>query len=562
MTVRTRDDVTMPREATESPARARSARKSLVQALVDRVGADTAAAWALLGLALVVGAIVRLVPLSWGQGFPLNDGGMFMAMVDDIKAGGYRLPEFMSYNGGNIPFAYPSLPFYTAAALSDVFGWSTIEVLHYLPAFFSLLTLPAFYLLARVILPSRTMAALAVLLFAVVPRAFNWEIVGGGLTRSPAFFFAILALWQGYQLFSTQQRRYVFTTAVLSAVTIFCHMEMGWFVAFSFGYFVFALGGLRRNLRVAIALASLVPVLTAPWWFETLLRVGVEPVLAAMQTGAHNPFSPLRLLLLGSTEEAFFPVVLVAAILGFGSRLQARDYLLPVWLVLIFVLDPRKAATTSTLPIALLAALGITNVVWPAIRSHATTSAGWLPVSRWAYIALGFLLLLYSPLAALGSASRPESPLFALSPAEREAISWARDNSPEGARFVVIPILRAWAVDAPSEWFPALSGRYSLSTVQGSEWLPGGRFDILKEQHKSLAECTYAGAACLEAWAAESDAAYDYIYVPKGNPAIEARPTQVGKLDCCSVLQASLTSAPGYERVFDNAGASIYRKLP
>ena len=558
MTVRGRDHVIAPPEAEARATKTHRPRASIVAAYADRVGADAAAAYSLLGIALLVGVIVRLIPLSWGQGFPLNDGGMFMAMVDDIKTGGYSLPEFTSYNGGSIPFAYPSLPFYTAAVLSDVFGWTTLGVLHYMPAFFAVLAVPAFYLLARVMLPTRTMAALAVLLFAITPRAFNWEIVGGGLTRSPALFFAILALWQGHRLFSTQQRRYVLPAAVLSALTIFCHMEMGWFVAFTMGYLALARGGLRRNLGVAIALAALVPVLTAPWWLETLLRVGLDPMLAAMQTGSHTPLSVVHLLLLRSTEEPFFPVVMVMALLGLGNRLQARDYFLPLWLLLIFVLDPRKAATTSSLPMALLGAWGLAAVFWPAFRSTAGTLAGSrLPASRWAYLGIGFLLLIYGPASAVGSASSSASPLFALAPAERDAMAWVRDNTPADARFLVMPIAGRWALDAPSEWFPALSKRYSVATVQGSEWLPDGRFAELNTSFEELLLCTSSNAECLDDWAAGAGATYDYLFVPRGNPPLEDSLLPLGKRDCCADLRFALSSAPDYERVFENSGATI-----
>ena len=561
MSVGSRNRLTMPLEAGERLRRSGVA-AGIADRLVDRVGADTASAWAMLSMAMIVGAFVRLLPLSWGQGFPLNDGGMFMAMVDDLKAGGYRLPEFTSYNGGNIPFAYPSLPFYAAAALSDLAGWSTLQVLQFLPAVFSLLTLPAFYLLARAILPTRTMAALAVMLLAVTPRAFNWEIVGGGLTRSPALFFAVLALWQGYQLFSTQQRRHVVPAAVLSALAIYCHMEMGWFVAFSMAYFVLALGGLRRNLGVAIALATLVPVLTAPWWLETMVRVGPEPFLAAMQTGAHSPFAPLRFLTLVSTDEPFFPIVLGLALLGLGSRLQARDYFLPLWLLLIFVLDPRKAATTSTLPLALMASCGLVYVVLPAVRSKFPARSGAIRASRWGYIALAFLLLLYAPAAAIGSAASAGSPLFALKPSEREAMAWVRENTPDNARFLIPPVTKFWALDASSEWFPALAGRYSVATVQGAEWLPEGRFKQLDESHDSLMTCGYQGVDCIERWSSASGTSFDYIYVPKGIPVLDDVVLPLGKMDCCAELRAGLSASEGYERIYDNAGASIYRKLP
>src|SRR5439155_11333388 len=113
--------------------------------------ADVAALIALLGI-VNLGLFVRLVLVAAGKGFPLNDGGMFYAMVQDLQRAGYHLPAFTSYNGGNIPYAYPPLGFYLAGALNDVAHISLIDILRFLPAIASTLTIPAFYLLARPVL--------------------------------------------------------------------------------------------------------------------------------------------------------------------------------------------------------------------------------------------------------------------------------------------------------------------------------------------------------------------------------------------------------------------------
>ena len=64
----------------------------------------------LLFVALLFGAIVRFYP-AISNGFPLNDGGMFYTMVQDLKANGYALPQFTTYNHADIPFTYPPFGF-------------------------------------------------------------------------------------------------------------------------------------------------------------------------------------------------------------------------------------------------------------------------------------------------------------------------------------------------------------------------------------------------------------------------------------------------------------------
>jgi len=310
-----------------------------------RVLTDDFAAFWLASLAVGLGIWVRYFLVQTGQGFPLNDGGMFYSIVEDIKHSGYRLPEFTSYNGGGIPFAYPFLAFYAAALFSDVTGQTTFQVLNFLPLFFSILTIPAFFLLARAVLPTRLSASLAVLVFAVIPRSFNWEIVGGGLTRSPGLFFAILATWQGYLLVTTQRRVQIGTTSLLASLALLCHPQMGWFVVFSLGLMV-AINGRNRTAAIQMAIvAACVAVLTAPWWLHLLLLFGPGPLLSALQSGNHSLLAPLRLLALNFTEEPFFPVAMAFGLLGLAWSLRTGRYLLPLWLVLIFVLDSRKSAT-------------------------------------------------------------------------------------------------------------------------------------------------------------------------------------------------------------------------
>ena len=78
---------------------------------------------AAIGIGL--GFLVRFLHVTaLGQGFPLNDGGMFYAMVEDLRAAGYALPAETSYNGGDIPYVYPPFSFYVAAVLVDLGGWS------------------------------------------------------------------------------------------------------------------------------------------------------------------------------------------------------------------------------------------------------------------------------------------------------------------------------------------------------------------------------------------------------------------------------------------------------
>ncbi len=157
----------------------------------------------------LLGAFVRFNPNLLAS-FPLNQGGMFAVMVDDLKANHYVLPAFTTYNHLKIPFAYPPLGFYVGGVVSDLFGLTSLQVLRWVPAFFASLSIPAFYLLALRVLKTKYYAAVSTLIFALMPRTLSWFVSGGGLTRAPGQFFMLLTLAVVVRLYQENRRSDVF----------------------------------------------------------------------------------------------------------------------------------------------------------------------------------------------------------------------------------------------------------------------------------------------------------------------------------------------------------------
>ena len=56
--------------------------------------------------ATLVGGLVRGLPVLRAD-FPLHDGGLLYTMAGDLRSNGFALPAFTTYNGGQLPFAYP-----------------------------------------------------------------------------------------------------------------------------------------------------------------------------------------------------------------------------------------------------------------------------------------------------------------------------------------------------------------------------------------------------------------------------------------------------------------------
>ncbi len=534
---------------------ATSAASRPLSTLLRNLTSERLAPFTILATGIAVGAVVRVVALGIGEGFPLNDGGMFYAMIANVKHG-FTWPTYTSYNGGSIPFAYPPLPFFVSAWLEQLGGWSSLDLLRYLPLLFSLLTVPAVYLLARAMLGNRTSAALAALIFATIPRSFDNEILGGGLTRSPGLFFAVLALWQGYLLFQDRRRVHLVATAILASLSILCHMEMGWFTAFSVGLFFLAGRRQREDLVNLLSLGAAVLLLTSPWWMTVFWRLGAAPFISAAQTGDHSPITIVRLLTLYFSNDVLFPVATALGLLGLTACVRDRRYLLPVWLLVIFLLDPRKSTTTSTLPIAMMAAYGLAEVVWPLLRAATHGRSALWPVGI-----MTFLLVIYAPIAAVASASGGTSSLHVLSSGDREAMAWIAENTPPNASFVVLPSSQRWADDATSEWFPALSHRVSFTTVQGYEWMGKSAYEDRIRGFTELLECSGADGTCIEDWAAQHGDSFGYVYISKGKTPVQ-RLDQLGQRSaCCAPLIAALQNNAAYRLIYQNDGAVVFQKL-
>src|SRR5581483_7862715 len=85
---------------------------------------------ALCGVGL--GLALRGMPVL-ANDFPLNDGGLFSVMIEAVRGARYGLPWSVTYNGLEIPFAYPPLGFVLGALLADLTHTSGIAVLRWLP---------------------------------------------------------------------------------------------------------------------------------------------------------------------------------------------------------------------------------------------------------------------------------------------------------------------------------------------------------------------------------------------------------------------------------------------
>ncbi|MEI6664960.1 MAG: hypothetical protein WCL53_02260 [Chloroflexota bacterium] len=523
-------------------------------------------------LGILLGVFIR-ADYTFSADFPLNDGGLFYQMARDLQANGLRLPATTPYNFDVIPFAYPPLGFYLAALLDWLTPLSLVDVFRFLPLAVTSVTVLAMYRLARDVLTSKIEVVVAVFAFALVPRSFIWLLMGGGITRSLGLLFAMLALHQIYLMYRTREWRYAMTSSVLAALTILSHIQTGSFLAFSSALFFVSYGLHRRGLIHSAVVGIAVVVLTAPYWGSVIAMHGLQPFLSANQTGGSILTSDagLRayliesLLRLGTLSEPLFPLIGTLGFLGVLACITSKRFMLPAWWAAIILLDARAFPTFSTVPVAMLAGIGLVEVILPiavrplgnrwapdpedldedALRFAGVSSTA--AMRSWAPVILA-IFLWYATNGALMRAGETPS-LVALSPSERDAMTWVSQQTPKDSSFLIITT-EAWPTDKTSEWFPVLADRRSVATPQGYEWMPGNTFERRVWMHDQANGCADADATCVVQWRATTGVSYDYVMVPK---------PPYGQ--CCERLLKSLKLDSSFRPVYDGPGATIYQYL-
>lgn len=464
-------------------------------------------------LAVIFGGWVRLFPPSI-SGFPINDGGLFTVMIKAIQADGMKLPAYFQYNGQSIPFAYPPFAFYIGAFASNLFHLDAIDIVHWLPAIILIGTIPAFYCLAKAILNSSFKAGLATLAFAFTPRTMTWTIMGGGLTRSFGLLFLLLTLASLYRLFNEHDKKYLAPSILFSALVVLAHPEAALHtIAIAILFWIFK-GRNKDGIINALIVGFGTVVVTSIWWIPTLLRLGPDPFMAAAQTGSHSALSVLYPFLLTLTDESFLTIIAVLGLIGFMVCIARKDYFLPIFYFVPFIVDPRSSATYAMIPLAMMAGLALSEIILPGLarlESQITKSpAENLFQSRMVLITLiifGLYLLGGSMYFGIQVAAT------AVSVADRTAFNWISANMQPNSRFLVMTGENEILCDGVQEWFPVLTNRVSILTIQGDEWLPDKKYVQAANLQGNVQACMngYAPLDCIN----KNGLQYDYIYVAR-----------------------------------------------
>jgi hypothetical protein len=442
-----------------------------------------------LVVSLLIGVLVRLPYLVSDDLFPLGDGGLFVEMINSIKANHYALPEYIIYNHVQIPFAYPPLGFYLAIIVSRIFELPTLLVVRYLPIILNLLTIIVFVLLSSEILKDRPTIIVGSMIFPVILQVYLWTIKGGGISRSPGFLFTILTLYL-ICLFNRERHIYYLVAGLFSlGATILSHPEWALVALSSVPIFLLIRnqGSRRRRVQLLLNLYVGAAVLTSPWWGTILFRFGLSPLIMAGQVAKMDLSEILENFLSGRMlsvrvtlfQDFFIPFLALA---GIVISLYRKEFFLIIWLTVVYVVAPKNSPIPGLIPLTLLSAIGLRsfdNLV-PSMHQFIKTRQS-MPAQLFDTVMRPFSLFSVSsvylfiviPVSLISLIEQPI--LHPIKRSDRAAMQFIANNTPQNAKFVVLTPFDWFEADSV-EWFPLLAERRSLTTPQGLEWVSSYEF--------------------------------------------------------------------------------------
>jgi hypothetical protein len=441
-------------------------------------------------LALCLGGVVRYSYFVSNDLFPLGDGGLFVVMINAIKANHYLLPETVYYNSSNIPFAYPPFGFYIAIIVSRLFGLPTLLVVRFLPLIINLLTIVLFVLLGSELVKDRFELLICSTIFPVIFEVYHWTIKGGGLTRAPGFLFMVTTLYFLCLYQKRMKRYYLVLAVVFLSATIMSHLE--WALIAIASIFAYLLTDdfhrWKQHVCVVFILGLGSALFTFPWWGTVVTRFGITPFLMAGQVAKMDASQFVEKLLSGriflltitSSVNYFIPWL---AVIGVIVAFLKRDLFFPTWLLFTYIVAPKNAPISGVVPLVFLAAFGLRGMDRFMLYLISLIRRQNSPIEFLRHALLLFpvsciYLLVIMPMILVNRVNRPI--LHPIQRSDRVAMEFIANNTQQDARFVVIT-QNDWYDADVAEWFPYLTGRQSLTTPQGLEWVSSIEFNKIAD---------------------------------------------------------------------------------
>jgi hypothetical protein len=489
--------------------------------------------------------------------FPVGDGGLFYNMIENIKDNRFALPNFATYNGSVIPFAYPPLSFYLIALISRITGLPTIEIMRWFAPLCNGLCILAIFVFARAFFKSDEKAALSALFFALAPANFFYLSAGGGVARSLGLFFAIPALAYLYLAYTVGSKRQIVLCGVFCALAVLSHPVAGQFVAYTGLLLFLFFGRSKKGVLASIYVGIITLILLLPWLIPVIARHGIAIFGYAFLTSPPwLSFSEIGryLLSLNYLNEGGINLFAFLAVIGMVKCVIDRKLFLPTGFFVMLYLMARSPNDRNTVIVPLLSTIATVEVIVPTAAAVINRIVKKHIDPRYALAIIVVIICVYGSITVLRA--EQINIRSTLSQADREAMAWANTNTPKAAEFLVFDKIQSASVDTVLEWFPALSGRRSPTVPFGQEWVGFKRMSNVTNYYDNLRQCSNQGITCIENLAKIPELQYDYIYISTIDYSDQWKDI------CCSVLLDSLQRSPNYALVYDNREVQVFRRLP
>ena len=423
-------------------------------------------ALALVGTAAAGIVLVRTLPILRGDGFPVGDGGFFASMALALKTTSPLSTGYMSYNGESIPLAYPPL----GPILIGILPGQPPENEVLLTVIGSTVSVLAFWLMARTMLPTAVESFAAAICFGLLPS--TWLVEGGDAVRGLALVLLLLAFALTRSVIKGRHLLLGTTTlGIVLGAALLSHPR-AWTLGPISIVVIWACSPSGKSLRWLIFAAFLALVVTAPVTLMGIRDYGFAAYRDAFMSHVEAPLL-IRAIVHGVTGLPALDIVFGLAVLGVCVALVNRQRFVPIWLV-VMLLAPGSEVRYLAVPLALGAGIG-----WGEAQAALRRLGPRVPIAA---AMGGVLMLIVAGLAVPFTRVEYRS----VSRDDRRAISWMVANFQPNTRVAVIESDFSPAV---GEWFPSLSGMTSVGSYQGFEWLPRERWVNALQVHGVLQSC-------------------------------------------------------------------------
>ncbi|MFC2056478.1 ArnT family glycosyltransferase [Chloroflexota bacterium] len=492
-----------------------------------------------VSLIFLVGFSVRIFPLA-RSGFPVElpygYSSLYYHFAETILENNFVFPRIIQYySDGGIPFAYPPLPFYLMAFIARFTPLSTFILSNYLPTLMSIVTVVAFYFLAKEIFKEKKLILFSTLAYALLPTAFAQLIPGEGLSESFGVLIFITGMIFMYKMFSTNSRKQMIITGFLFGIATVGSPGGAYAFAVSLLVFSFLKGPGIFDVKKFAGVALIGALVSSPWWLTIIGYHGIDVLVNGFMVKQSNI---LELL----TSALYFnvfggPLWATFCLIGIFYCTIKRDFLLPIWFISFLILG--EIQYIIPIPGAVLITLGLLKVVMPGFEK------GILRISNIPKLLTAtflILVILHGVGLAYWTANSIRYEMLCVTKSEIETMEWIKENTEKDSIFFVVQGEKCINWHGSVEWFPAIAHRTVLNAIFGSEW--AGDFKQVIRMNEDVRKATEPGH-----------------FIDIGNKYnVEFTHVYVTKCRSNAYLVSSLEESEMFELVFENQDAITFAR--